>query len=239
MPTLLLVRPENRQAEDKVWCEQYGWQVLPFAPIRLEANLAECNCLPLKIKQAQAVFWVSPSAVEIATPYLSHTVSSGSHIAVGKATAQALARIGIHAHYSSIGNDSEHALTLPIWDTLPRQAHIVIVRADEGREYLAQNLYKRGFCIPYAPIYRKVIQTLAWQDFEHTDIDAVWITSTQMAQLIFDQAPLFCMTKLRSLSYFTQHQRIADRLHILGAKRVFVVANLSLVLNGRIEKQSY
>nr|WP_238373903.1 hypothetical protein [Kingella kingae] len=69
MPTLLLVRPTQRQAADITLCQHAGWQAVPFAPIELCPNQAACTALPQQITQAQAMFWVSPSAVEIAQPF--------------------------------------------------------------------------------------------------------------------------------------------------------------------------
>ena len=40
MPTILLIRPENRLAPDIATCTAAGWQAIPFSPIRI-APIAE------------------------------------------------------------------------------------------------------------------------------------------------------------------------------------------------------
>ena len=145
IPTLLLVRPENRQAEDRRIAERAGWNVLPFAPVRLAADPTLPEQLAACLPDAAAVFWVSPTAVEMAAPHI-RTHARIVHIAVGQATARALERAGcLPVHAPERQNDSEAVLTLPLWQQLPPHAGIVIIRGQSGREYLAEHLRLRGF----------------------------------------------------------------------------------------------
>lgn len=229
MPTLLLVRPENRHAADIALCQQHGWTALPFAPIRIVPHPTECNHLPQQYAHADASFWVSPTAVEIAAPYLSTALKSSlkPHIAVGKSTATTLHNIGAqNIHHDHTGNDSEAALQLPIWRTLPYAAHILIIRGQNGREYLPETLRQHNFHVYTADIYHREPQLLDWTHFQAALPDAAWVTSSEIAQQLFAQAPLPISQKLKSLLYFTHHARIANTLHQLGASRIRVISQL-------------
>ena len=233
MPTLLLVRPTQRQAADIALCQHAGWQAVPFAPIELRPNQAACTALPQQIAQAQAMFWVSPSAVEIAQPFLQGDLiwRKQTHIAVGQATAHALQSAGcLHVHTSHNGNDSEAALQLPIWQTLTPRATILIVRGQNGREHLAEQLRLRNFVVQYAPIYQRIVQTLNWTLLDTQKVQAAWVTSSQMAQALFSQAPPSYTQMLQSLLYFTHHTRIADALAQNGATQIRVCSHLSQAL---------
>ena len=252
MPTILLIRPENRLAADIATCAAAGWQAIPFSPIRI-APLAETLFrLPQIIAPAQALFWVSPTAVEIAAPHIGSLKMSKAnfgeakmsatnfgeaylsiaHIAVGSQTAQALRQQGfINIHAPAHGNDSEAALALPIWHTLPQGSRIVIIRGQGGREHLAQALRQRGFAVQYAECYQRISQPLNWHTFQAAQAQAAWVTTAQLAQELFTQCPQAFRQNLKSLLYFTQHPRIAHTLTALGASHVHTVAQLSDALH--------
>ena len=242
MPSILLIRPENRLADDIKICEQYGWTALPFAPMRLVANSEIGFRLPEKCTAADAVFWVSPSAVEIAAQLLLSPTCEGElewgkwrggsppiHIAVGQSTARNLQNLNICTHVSELGNDSEAALNLPIWNTLPERAKILIIRGETGRNFLGNALIERGFFVEYLPLYRHEYLPLNWQTFQAAKIDAAWITSSKLARYVFTQTPPEFTQIRESLLYFTHHERIAESLHQLGATRIRIVPNLETI----------
>ena len=82
---------------------------------------------------------------------LTVALATGEKLAIGSQTAQALRQQGFaNIHTPQHGNDSEAALALPIWHTLPQGGTIVIIRGQGGREQLAQTLRQRGFAVQYA-----------------------------------------------------------------------------------------
>ena len=233
MPTLLLVRPENRQAEDRRIAERAGWDVLPFAPVRLAADPTPPEHLAACLPDAAAVFWVSPTAVEMAAPHLRTHTGIVVHIAVGQATARALERAGCFpVHAPAQQNDSEAVLTLPVWQQLPPHAGIVIIRGQSGREYLAEQLRLRGFRVHAAAAYQSLALPLDWPAFMRQNVQAAWVTSSEMARALFTQAPSACTQKLKSLLYLTHHERIARTLQQYGAAKVSVYPNLAAALHG-------
>ena len=81
MPTILLIRPANRLPEDVATCRQFGWQYIPFPPLNIVPHHERIDHLPERIEESDAVFWVSPTAVEVAGLNLSGSLKP--HIAVG------------------------------------------------------------------------------------------------------------------------------------------------------------
>ena len=91
MPAILITRPEGRAAAEMQACAAAGWRALSFSPIRIEADAAALARLPEQVAAAAAVFWVSPSAVDIGAGVLDFSSRTPLHITVGQASAQALA----------------------------------------------------------------------------------------------------------------------------------------------------
>lgn len=220
--TLLIVRPTNRQETDLDYCRRTGIPALPFAPLQIEPIAKQGQQLPRQLSDASAVFWVSPTAVECAMPYICpHDYPHLIHIAVGKGTAAALLQAGITRITSpDSGNDSEAVLRLAVWESMPQAAKIVIIRGENGRNWLAEQLNRRGFQTVFAEIYRRIPHHPDWTLFQAAHPKYAWITSTELAEQLFQQSPPAFTQTLQSLLYFTHHPRIRETLYRLGAKQV-------------------
>ncbi|WP_034334129.1 uroporphyrinogen-III synthase [Conchiformibius kuhniae] len=229
-PAVLLVRPEARLADDLAVCAAAGWRGVPFAPMALRPDAAALARLPEQAARAHALFWVSPSAVETAR----HTLAfSGSlkHVAVGAATARALQTAGAeNIFYPENGKDSEAAMALPVWDRLPDNGRVLIVRGAGGRNLLAQYLRGRGLRVDFAEIYRRVPHPPDWSALARFAPCRAWLTSAQAAQMLFAQVPACHEQKLKSLFYLTHHPRIARAAADLGVARTAVAADLAHAL---------
>lgn len=228
---VLLLRPPQRLADDLAACAAAGCLGVPFSPMTIEAQNDALAQLPAQIAAADAVFWVSPSAVATAAWNFADTLP---HIAVGAATARALRQAGAAQVFSpDTGNDSEAVMRLPIWDQLPSRATVLIVRGKGGRDALAHDLRGRGLNVVFAEIYRRCPQNVDWTLFQTLSPQYVWVTSAQVAQMLFAQTPAPLMQKLKSLLYLTHHPRIAAALQAQGVARTQVVADLSQALHAR------
>lgn len=226
MPTILLVRPANRLPEDVAICRQFGWQAVPFPPLNIIPKNDNIYELPDLINQSDAVFWVSPTAVETAGLGLSGCLKP--HIAVGEATARALKKSGAAwVWYPENGNDSEAVLELPIWSKLPANGKVLIVNGGAGRRHLADALTWRGFQPRNIKIYHREEQILDWTEFKHKRPYFAWITSVQMVEILFKQVPMILTQTLKSLIYFTHHERIAHALAHHGVGQIRVVKHLA------------
>jgi len=231
MPTLLIIRPSNRPKQDIQTCHAAGWQAQVLSPIEIEADRSALNKLPEQFKQADVVFWVSPTAIETAAPHLNFSDGPKAHITVGQTSQHTLAQFSPYPVFSpEDGNDSEAVLRMPIWKNLPPNARVLIIRGHGGRDFLADKLTELGFQIDIAEIYFRRPHAIDWQNFKTEDIAAAYVTSGEIAREFFHQIPPQFSRFFESLLYFTHHPRIADALRIVGAKHVETVTSLSAAL---------
>ena len=229
MPAILITRPEGRAAAEMQACAAAGWRALPFSPIRIEADAAALARLPEQVAAAAAVFWVSPSAVDIGAGVLDFSSRTPLHITVGQASAQALAAFCSQPVYApQEGNDSEAVLQLPLWQSLPRGAEILIIRGRGGRGFLAQSLRQQGFKVQIAEVYFRRPQPLDWALFAQEKPEAAYVTSSEIVHELFTQAPPELAQNLKNLLYFTHHERIAAALRAAGADNIRLVARLDM-----------
>ena len=232
MPTLLIIRPSNRPQQDIQTCHAAGWQAQVLSPIEIEADRSALNKLPEQFKQADVVFWVSPTAIETAAPHLNFSDGPKAHITVGQTSQHTLAQFSPYPVFSpEDGNDSEAVLRMPIWKNLPPNARVLIIRGHGGRDFLADKLTELGFQIDIAEIYFRRPHVIDWQNFKTEDIAAAYVTSGELAREFFHQIPPQFSRFFESLLYFTHHPRIADALRIVGAKHVETVTSLSAALS--------
>jgi len=70
MPVMLIVRPSARAGDDVRTCSQAGWRARVLSPVEIEPDEAALRGLKEQFSRADAVFWVSPTAVETAAPYV-------------------------------------------------------------------------------------------------------------------------------------------------------------------------
>ena len=232
MPTLLIIRPSNRPQQDIQTCYAAGWQAQVLSPIEIEADRSALKKLPEQFKQADVVFWVSPTAIETAAPHLNFSDGPRAHITVGQTSQHTLAQFSPYPVFSpEDGNDSEAVLRMPIWKNLPPNARVLIIRGHGGRDFLADKLTELGFQIDIAEIYFRRPHAIDWQNFKTEDIAAAYVTSGELAREFFHQIPPQFSRFFESLLYFTHHPRIADALRIVGAKHVETVTSLSAALS--------
>ena len=237
MPTLLIIRPSNRPQQDIQTCHAAGWQAQVLSPIEIEADRSALNKLPEQFKQADVVFWVSPTAIETAAPHLNFSDGPRAHITVGQTSQHTLAQFSPYPVFSpEDGNDSEAVLRMPIWKNLPPNARVLIIRGHGGRDFLADKLTELGFQIDIAEIYFRRPHAIDWQHFKTEDIAAAYVTSGELAREFFHQIPPQFSRFFESLLYFTHHPRIADALRIVGAKHVETVTSLSAALSSMSQR---
>lgn len=227
MPTLLIIRPEARAQQEIAVCREAGWQAKVLSPIAIEPDEQAIGRLPQTFARADIVFWVSPSAVETAAPHIDFSDGLKTHVAVGKATAAALSRAGaVKIVCPDGGNDSEAVSALPLWQNPPPNAQVLIVRGHGGRDFLAQDLAKKGWSAEYAEIYFRRHNNLNFQDFDCENIAAAYITSAGQVSALFQQIPPQFARFFKTLLYLTHHPRVARALSEAGAQQIKVVAKL-------------
>ena len=226
-PIMLIVRPSARAAEDVETCLNAGWRAEVLSPVEIEADAAGLELLSEQYARADAVFWVSPTAIETAVPYLNLSDGIKIHIAVGQGSRRALERcLGRTVIAPDDGNDSEAVLRLPVWDSLPEGA-----RVHGGRDFLMNALQEKGFRTEVAEVYFRRHKPLNFQNFQAENITAAYITSAELARSLFAQLPPQFSRFFKSLLYFTHHPRIAEALKREGAEAVETVPSLEAALS--------
>lgn len=232
MPTMLIVRPSARAAEDVETCLNAGWRAEVLSPVEIEADAAGLELLSEQYARADAVFWVSPTAIETAVPYLNLSDGIKIHIAVGQGSRRALELcLGRTVIAPDDGNDSEAVLRLPVWNSLPEGARVLFVRGHGGRDFLMNALQEKGFRTEVAEVYFRRHKPLNFQNFQAKNITAAYITSTELVQSLFAQVPPQFSRFFKSLLYFTHHPRIAEALKREGVRSVETVPSLEYALS--------
>ena len=232
MPTMLIVRPSARAAEDVETCLNAGWRAEVLSPVEIEADAAGLELLSEQYARADAVFWVSPTAIETAVPYLNLSDGIKIHIAVGQGSRRTLERyLGRTVIAPHDGNDSEAVLRLPVWDGLREGGRVLFVRGHGGRDFLMRRLREKGLQTELAEVYFRRHNPLNFQNFQAENITAAYITSTELVQLLFAQVPPQFSRFFKSLLYFTHHPRIADALKREGVRAVETVPSLEYALS--------
>ena len=232
MPTMLIIRPSARAAEDVETCLNAGWRAEVLSPVEIEADAAGLELLSEQYARADAVFWVSPTAIETAVPYLDLSDGIKIHHAVGQGSRRALERyLGRTVIAPHDGNDSEAVLRLPVWDGLREGGRVLFVRGHGGRDFLMRRLREKGLQTELAEIYFRRHNPLNFQNFQAENITAAYITSTELVQSLFAQVPPQFSRFFKSLLYFTHHPRIAEALKREGVRSVETVPSLEYALS--------
>lgn len=226
-PLILIVRPPRQALADIAVCEEAGWRAQVFSPMDIEADQDALTGLDSRVRQADAVFWVSPSAVSVGGASVDFTDSRIHHIAVGEGTKKALSRFCPHEVLCpSQGNDSEAVWELPVWKQLPLAARILVVRGHGGRNWLIEKLTEKGFRVDVAEVYFRRQRQLDWAWFQQQQPQAAFVASAESVRLLFGQVPPQLVQLLKTLLYLTHHVRIAEALKTAGAENIRVIPKL-------------
>ena len=149
--------------------------------------------------------------------------------AVGRATADALERLGFAGVLAPQGQgDSEALAALPELREL-RGRSVVVFRGEGGREWLREELELRGATVRYAECYRRAPPAAArlapllarWQ---RGCIDAASLTSGEGLANLFQLLGPTGKNYLRATPVFASHPRIAGLARELGIAEVVLTA---------------
>ena len=109
-------------------------------------------------------------------------------LAVGNATARALAAAGILADSPQVAMDSEALLALPALQQVEQQ-RVIIFKGEGGRTTLAETLAQRGARVDNCELYQRracaeAVAALQASDFGRADSDCTMAYSGESVQLI-------------------------------------------------------
>jgi len=226
--TVVVTRPQH-QADNL--CQQLaalGARVIRFPVIGIEQpeDPAELQAILARISDFDLAVFISANAVDQAIkclPEQSQSLKSLKIAAVGKASAKALKRHGLHVNIVPQGKFNSEAL-LQHSDLQQMQGQrVIIFRGDGGREYLADILQQRGAKVEYAECYRRVKPDIdkaplltAWA---RNEIDVVTVTSNQALDNLFDlvgKAGQHWLQKTPIIGVSERIRELASRLGLRG-----------------------
>jgi len=145
--------------------------------------------------------------------------------AVGAATAQILDDYGLRVFYPEQGDDSEALVALPQLQAAISgyDPKVLIMRGEDGREWLAEQLREQGVAVDYLPLYRRSLpQYPAFvlpRRVEAERLNGLVVSSGQgfehLRQLAGDTWP-----QLARLPLFVPSPRVAELAREAGAQSV-------------------
>ncbi|MCH7335377.1 uroporphyrinogen-III synthase [Acinetobacter sp. NIPH 2699] len=165
-------RPEDRAASLTQALVAVGYQVeaLPLLELVAEDFSDALQHLYQQLDETQVIVVVSPTAAEIGMRYLQQAgmqLAQLKHIqwiAVGQATAHALAKFNIVSEVPEVEN-SEGMLELPILKQRENLNKIAFWRGQGGRQFMMQQLQQRGVSILNFVLYRRQCPEQSLTDF--------------------------------------------------------------------------
>lgn len=172
-----------------------------------------------QLRQADAIIFVSVSAVSCLQQQIDADVIQAPMYAVGQTTASALQRwLGCEVKVPQ-DQRSEGLLQLPaLTDVAGR--NIVIVRGNAGRELIKQSLTARGAAVRYVQSYKRVALPLdgelLCQQWQLAGIRCIVATSNEILQQLFTLVPVAHHDWLRQRHYILVSPRMHDSALTLG-----------------------
>lgn len=170
------------------------------------------------VSQADIIIGVSENAVIYANQQIDDWPVLAQYFAVGKATQQQFSQLGLSAD-SPEQATSEGLLALTNLASVQNK-RVVILRGEGGREYLAQELTRRGAHVEYIETYCRELmpmnnsyQVLQWQQEQ---INTIVVTSGEILQYLWDNIGEINQCWLKQLSLIVPSQRIVTLAENLG-----------------------
>ncbi|QER40810.1 uroporphyrinogen-III synthase [Acinetobacter suaedae] len=155
-------RPKDRADRLTQAMQGAGYEVecLPLLELIAEPFSEALQQLYQQLDQVQVIVAVSPTAVDIGMRYLDlagialHQLTHIRWIAVGQATAKALAQFGIQSDVPAV-ESSEGMLDLPLLKQQKNLQKIAFWRGLGGRQFMMQQLQQKGVTIANFVLYRR------------------------------------------------------------------------------------
>ena len=228
---LLITRPAADSAVlAELLAEQHIYSSsLPLLEIQALPETPAQRSLMFNLDQYCAVIVVSKPAATLGLQrldqYWPQPLAEQHWFSVGAGTGRILADYGLSVSWPEQGDDSEALLALPQFiDSLKTyNPRVLIMRADVGRNFLAEQLMQRGVQVDFLPLYRRSLPvypsgTLVAR-IQQQQLNGLVVSSEQglrhLIELAGDAWP-----QLASLALFVPSPRVAQIAQELGAEHV-------------------
>lgn len=202
---------------------------LPLLEIHALPETPAQRSLMLNLDRYSAVIVVSkPAAVlglQRLDQYWPQPLAEQHWFTVGAGTGQILADYGLSVSWPEQGDDSEALLALPKFlDVINTpEPRILIMRADVGRDFLAEQLKQRGVQVDFLALYQRRLPvypsgTLVTR-IQQEQLNGLIVSSEQGLRHLIELAGEAWPT-LASLTVFVPSPRVAKIAQELGAQHV-------------------
>lgn len=223
---VLVTRPDSRGQElvDMLNEQQIFAIHQPLFTIEAGKELPQLPSILSRLKSGDYVFAVSPNAVEYAAKTLAdtgfHFRADLKYFAVGQRTARYFTEKSEQAVIYPIESEtSEGVLELPEMQEIADKT-ILILRANSGRELLAEKATLRGANIQYVECYQRVpvVQDIPEKISlcKRVGVDTITITSSEILTFLYEQTPEDCRTWLFDCNLVVVSPRIVKIAKQMG-----------------------
>jgi len=234
---IVVTRPKHQTAELSRLIEAKSGTSIDFPLIDIQAKslLAKEQAILLNLERYDFIFFISANAVNFAIKLIDGKIEqlrNISIVAVGKATTQALAKVGLNKVLSpKQGFNSEAVLALPECQLMTK-SRCLIVRGDGGRELLADTLRARGATVDYIEVYEKIVPQQNCEQVKaylwNKDVAAILIYSAvALDNLMLLLADEKIKESLLSTPLVVISSRVALAAKKIGFKQIVVAAESS------------
>ncbi|MGY3941986.1 uroporphyrinogen-III synthase [Aeromonas tecta] len=227
----LVVRPA-RQADELVQLLRRSGHHPLCCPLLETRAGSELHQLPQLLAKADVVIAVSMHAVNFAHHFLLQTGLTWPHIdyfAVGQASADAFAEVGIQAQ-SPEDPRSEGLLLLPALQKLTGK-RVLILRGNGGRDLIARTLASRGALVHYCATYERHYPELDGNALTHhwqaAGLDSLLITSGELLQRLLELVPSQQQPWLYDRLLVVPSPRVAEQAEAAGFTRIVIAQGAS------------
>lgn len=209
-------RPIDRAQALTQCLDQSGFQVidLPLLELKPRPFTQQLKQLYSELLDTQLIVVVSPTAVHIGMQYLQQAgvlIEQIKHIqwiAVGKKTAETLAKYHIQSHVPEV-ESSEGMLSLPIFNGLQGISQIAFWRGQGGRQFMMQQCTERHIKVLNFVLYERDCPQATFTKF-----------SEAIPQIIQADEPYWnCITSEASWNNWValtkDHPKVFDHCHYL------------------------
>jgi len=227
--TVLITRSLHQAQRLATLVERAGGRSILFPTIDIvaseDAQLFEC--LQARLNDYRHAIFISSNAVDCSVPKLNMAALGATLIAIGPATARALARYQLSYLMPAAPYNSEAVLAMPELQQV-QQHPIAIIAGEGGRTVLAERLRARGAEVDKYAVYQRKLPNVAlgaelpsWRQQGLNCIIASSLTSLQnLATLIGSEG-----TWLYQLPLCVISEALVGEAQRLGFKQVIQAAN--------------
>lgn len=245
LPPVIVTRPEagGRRLTDELIARGFDALWLPAFEIGPAPDEAAARTALAQLAAYDLAIFVSPAAARataalLAGQWPAHTAIGAVGATTGRAAAQAIAGAAAAPLIAPSGADELESGSEAFWKALRRASllprRVLLLRAQDGRQWLAQRLAAAGAQVDAVAVYARRARAASDADLATLQrwraagrVPAALVTSSEAIDLLFAQVARLgdgAADWLRSGVLLATHARIATGLRAAGCARVMLAA---------------